>query len=1300
MDYVILYLAVLAVGLEMALMVVGYLAHPRAFANRIFALFMLALVLSAVGVILQVTAPFFAVAAAGIWLHAAAIIAATTLLALLLLALFVPHSRYRRPLSWLAIGVGVGAFLLLVIDIFVSFDLVYQFDEAAYVSGYLSLATYLMGMFGPLIYGLVVQSTHVLFPILILVALLTNEAPPRQRAAGWGLLALLVVAGVINGFVLWQMPALVGLTGSLSVAVMATWGIVRYRILSPTEIGEKQALDTAVFGIILFDDQGKLLEWNQTARRLLLLEGNKTTYTLCTMLAQVAEMAVNRDGVMAFIQETAIPFTANRELGLILPASQLPGESIWLLLQFTIIYAENKPIGLLCTVEDQTAVRTSQNQLEQAHRSLEKFAYHTTLLNDITQTGISDLNINDMLQRFADRLGDLFAPIGCYITLWDAARQQVLPGAAYGPMRQVYPTIPILYDHPTVTEAVLQTGRYLVVPDLAHSDYNHFYQVSAFAGKSMLAVPLIASSQKLGAILIVFDEIRTITATEINLGEQAANQIALAIAKMRLLDLERAQRELAETLNEIGTALTGTLDYEALLDITLVQIRRVVPYDTANIALLEQGEIRVSRAMGYEAFTSAAPAQLADRPFTLATIPTFQQIVETRQPLCLPDTRQYGGWVVTPATRHVRSWIGVPLLMSDEVIGFLCVDKTQPGFYDDGHKERLAAVANQVALALQQAQLFAESQRQAQRLSILNDLASQMVSLVTVKELTDLVAERLYEDFDYDNVVIFMMAPDNAQELFLQSVAGIYSFMTDGRNHRQAVGQGIIGQAAARGEYVLANDTAAHPDFFQPPGFNVRAELAMPIKIDQTVLGVLNIDSRHPHIFDYADISLLAIVADQLAATIQKARLFELTHKRAQELETLSVVSARLRAAHTVADMLPIVLENIVQAVNATVGVIYLKDESGEQVISRAVYPAGSYTLGLTHRLGQGITGHVAQSGEMYFSPHLQDDPHLFRHESEMEHLQKLHTSIALPLQTEEVTIGVVHIGFSYEYQLSDAEEQLLTSLTDIAANALYRAQVMESLEERVEERTQALRKANIRLQELDRLKSKFISDVTHELRTPVANLNLYLDLLRIGKPEKKQHYMNVIETQTARLTQIVETTMRAPEVDMMTPPDQFVAVALNDVTRTAVSAQIAQIARTQKSMPEIKLETPPHLPPIMGDAAQLGQVVQELLANAVSYSTQGPIIVSLSYQTDQQMVCLQVVDHGMGIEEEDMPYIFDRFYRGRQVGQLTIPGVGMGLFIAREIVEWHNGRITIQSTPGQGTTCTVLLPAVREQNV
>lgn len=1289
MDYLLTYFAVLVIGIELVLMTYGYLANSRALANRIFALYMLALVGGACGILLLVTAPTFQMAAIGAWLHTLAVFSATPLLAFLLLVLFVPNVRFRRAFVWIMSSVWLFSLLLLILDLFVPANLVFDFTEAAYVGGYVPLAAYLTGWFGPLFYTLFVRYTHILFPVFIVGVLVANLVAPERRVLAWRLLAALLVAYIVNGLIWLRVPQLSALAGSLSVAFIAVWAILRYRVLLPVSVGMRQALDTAVFGICVFDKQWNLLESNQVARQMLSIDGD-ADHTLYTLLNGLAETAVNRDGIETFLQETAVIVPQNRLLGIILPGAVPATSPTWLYLQFSPIYEDNTLLGTLCTIEDQTAMRQFQTQLEAAHHSLEQFAYQATLLNDIISTGVSGLDIKMMAERFADRLGDLFIAEGCYITFWDNDRKQPIPIAAYGRMQESYPTLHPAPDQPTLTQKVVESGKPLVIQNIAHSPYATYTQYEIFKGTSLLALPLLAGEEKLGAIIVLFDEDRHISDDEIVLAEQAANHIALAIAKEQSFQAEREQRELAETLREIGLMLTATLDYEMLLDTVLELIQRIVPYDTANVTLLEKGEIRIARSHGYEAYTHLSSEMFAVKLFSLDETPTFRTIVETGEALCLSDARQYEGWVVTEATRHVYSWIGVPLLIAGEVVAFLSVDKTEAGYYQEHHKKRLTALAYQVALALQQAQLLADSQRQAQHLALLNDLATQMAGLLTVQELTDLVVKRICADFVYDNVVIFMVDPEDEKYIYLQSVYGIYAHLLDGRDTRQLVESGIIGQAIFAGESVLENNTAANPHFFQLPEMNTLSELVVPIKMGQTVLGVLNIDSCRLYAFDQVDVALLTNVADQLAVAIQKARLFSQTDQRARELEVLGIISAALRAAHSVNDMLPIVLENSVNAIDASVGVIYLLDQTGNHVISKAAYPPDGYPLGLSHRLGQGITGHVAATRKMHIATDLQADPHLHRHESENEYLAALHTSIAMPLQTDQAIVGVIHIGMADFHQFNEFEKQLLTSIADIAANALYRAQVTESLEERVAERTQELQKAYVRLQELDRLKSKFISDVTHELRTPVANLNLYLDLLRMGRPEKKPHYMQVIESQTARLTQIVEQTMQVPEVDVLLESGDFGLVAMGRVAETAVHPSLA---RAQTAGLHLQLTIEPGLPPVRGDAMQLEKVIHYLLSNALNYTQSGSILVVVSANTVERLVCLQVEDTGMGIAAEELPYVFDRFYRGRQVGQLTIPGVGLGLSLAKEIVEQHNGRIHIQSTLNEGTICTVCLP-------
>jgi signal transduction histidine kinase len=116
-------------------------------------------------------------------------------------------------------------------------------------------------------------------------------------------------------------------------------------------------------------------------------------------------------------------------------------------------------------------------------------------------------------------------------------------------------------------------------------------------------------------------------------------------------------------------------------------------------------------------------------------------------------------------------------------------------------------------------------------------------------------------------------------------------------------------------------------------------------------------------------------------------------------------------------------------------------------------------------------------------------------------------------------------------------------------------------------------------------------------------------------------------------------------------------------------------------------------LPPIWADSDQLSQIATNLIVNAISYTSQGRIEVRTYQLLEEGKVCLQVDDTGVGIPNEDLPYMFDRFYRGSNAAQSSIPGSGLGLAIIKEIVELHQGNIDVQSVLGKGTTFVISLP-------
>ena len=301
-------------------------------------------------------------------------------------------------------------------------------------------------------------------------------------------------------------------------------------------------------------------------------------------------------------------------------------------------------------------------------------------------------------------------------------------------------------------------------------------------------------------------------------------------------------------------------------------------------------------------------------------------------------------------------------------------------------------------------------------------------------------------------------------------------------------------------------------------------------------------------------------------------------------------------------------------------------------------------------------------------------------------------------ISSEGAVFGVINIVGD---GLTEVDKPALTAFANHIAVALDNAQLFEELQEyatqleyRVAERTQALAAANERLTEMDRLKSRLISNVSHELRTPITALELYLNLHRRGKPEKREHYLQVIEQQVTRLRQLVEGILDLSRLDAGQEQGDSAPVKLNDVVQ-----QVVTMVAEQASLKGLQLTFTPceALPPIQGNKSQLSQVVVNLLTNSINYTAVGQIDIVTKASEQADRVCLAIHDTGQGISAEDTPHIFDRFYRGHNGEKQQMPGTGLGLAIVKEIVEIHHGGIEFESEVGRGTTFRVWLPVARQ---
>ena len=200
----------------------------------------------------------------------------------------------------------------------------------------------------------------------------------------------------------------------------------------------------------------------------------------------------------------------------------------WLITRTAPVFdAAGKVRGGVATIED-------IHERKLAEEEVRRRAQHLMLLNDITRAAIESRDLHAMLQTLADRLGELLAADGCYVTLWDEAQQRTAPAAAFGDFRETFPRLLPEPGESTMTESVLRAGHALVAEDVFNTPYLSARIAAQFSARSLLGLPLIVGEQKLGAALIEFNQPHHFTADEIARGEQAAGQIALAIAKAQL----------------------------------------------------------------------------------------------------------------------------------------------------------------------------------------------------------------------------------------------------------------------------------------------------------------------------------------------------------------------------------------------------------------------------------------------------------------------------------------------------------------------------------------------------------------------------------------------------------------------------------------------------------------------------------------------------------------------------------------------------------------------------------------------
>jgi GAF domain-containing protein len=750
-------------------------------------------------------------------------------------------------------------------------------------------------------------------------------------------------------------------------------------------------------------------------------------------------------------------------------------------------------------------------------------AHHLALLNKITRTALELQDLPILLNTLAEQMGQFLAADACYIALWDEAHQRVIPMAAYGPFHDSYAALPPRIAEGTMTSSVLREGRALVADDAENSPHISPELTRQFGHRSALGLPLIAGEQKLGAAIIAFQEPHHFTTDEIARGEQAARQIALALAKARLLEEARRHADEVAAASDVLRALNAAPD-----------VNQAFPAIVA----------------GLQAITGCARVSLA----------------------LLDETRE---------------WFTLDVINPPD-------DSTQ------GTRSSVSATS----------------------------------------AAADVLAGRPH------------LTPDLAAE----------------------------------------GDTPFEQSLYQA---GYRSRINLPLHAGEQVAGSLNLVWLQPNGYYPAHLPLLGQIADAVALALEKKRLFDETRRRADELETLSRLSAVMRLAESTTEIMQIVLVQSLEVFHASSGAIVVPGvEPGELVVAHEAgwpVPLSQYVF----HFDDSIYGHVFSTGQPYLSPDITADPmaHAASNAAMRSADVASRTFIYAPIRTSEAVIGIICVSAVSPRIFSRADLGLLTAIAEITGNALRRSGVMETLEQRVAARTRELADANERLKELDRLKDHFVSNVSHELRTPITNLKLHLGLLEKRGPELLDRYLPILQRETERLRRLIEDLLDLSRLQAQALPPWRELYPLD-----ALLAEVVATHTTRAESKGLSLwhEMNPDVLDVPMDRAQMMQVFTNLIGNAVAYTPSGGHIRVTSYLAHdgpKEGVAVRVHNDRPVIPPDELPYLFDRFYRASAAQESGEPGTGLGLSICKEIVERHGGYVEVESQEGEGTAFTVWLP-------
>lgn len=954
----------------------------------------------------------------------------------------------------------------------------------------------------------------------------------------------------------------------------------------------------------------------------------------------------------------------------------------WLVLLFDTPQPLEDRLTFLSTLSDSAAVAIDNRNL---FRSTEDALQQTAAIYSAT-TAIS------RAQTLAE-LGEALRAAAATLQPDVVAAYLLAPGEALVPLLAPAPDAGL--DEAIVRFSQGQDRRALFLDDLEQASTPEEHALFAESGLRAVGMTPLRDG---GLIFVGYREVHRFSSGDARYLAALADSASVVSSNLNLLEQVQAALQETSVLYEASRALANARTIDEVLAASVQQLQGA-PITTAMLVVLLGDAWDAPDVAGrVEAVWQRDGLDLGLSGVTLRPeeFPIWP-LLSASQPLLVSDSLEAGldeMQMLALQTLDLRAVLVLPLRTAARPIGALVLGADESLAFSERDLRIFSAFAEQASIRIEAARLLQQTERRARQLSTNAEVSQITSSILNMGELLPRLVEDVRTSFGYDHVQIFLM-DEQDEYAVLRASTGEAGAQLLAQNHRLRKGsRSVIGQVTAQGRAVIAADTAGADVVHRPNPLlpYTRAEMAIPLLVKGKVLGALDVQSNRPNAFDEDDVNVLTALAGQVAIAIDNAELFDASRQTASNMSMLFRVSNAAAAGETLVDSVTDAASILREALDALCVSVYLPERYLDAQDSLIVMMRPVALAGTELPLSEVSEVNLAD-GAQAISRAVQDGAPLELADLAQQAggytpiVASARAVLILPLMSGSEAVGVVVIE-RREAGAFDADTRaVLLTLRGSLAVVVQNKQLLEQVQ-----------RTNSQLLELDRMKSDFLANMSHELRTPLNSIIGFSKVILKGidgpLTEMQEQDLSTIYTSGVHLLNLINDILDQAKI---TAGKMDLQLAHFDMKNVVDAVRSIGIGLVKDKPIQILAEMAPGLPRAYGDEFRTRQVMLNLVSNAAKFTREGSITIRAypvqDAETGRMLVRTDVVDTGIGIADKDLPLLFEAFRQVDSSLTRTVGGTGLGLPIAKSLVEMQNGQILVESHLNVGSTFSILMP-------